>query len=154
MEDFSVTYLFLPSPSLLSTLLTTVLLEVPLHLCMVICLLPMSFKWTLTDPEVQQNGSYLLENHSRPQSPRSFWLWGRECLKIGDTGWTDRAEKRKWLRHCPAASNVGSSARSFKMIGIIAGKKHLCLKWKNKVGSEKIRVWSSFWQRKIVFRKI
>ena len=28
-----------------------------------------------------------------------------------------RAEKRKWLRHCPAASNMGSSARSFKMIG-------------------------------------
>ena len=30
---------------------------------------------------------------------------------------TSRAEKRKWLRHCPAASNVGSSARSFKVIG-------------------------------------
>ena len=28
-----------------------------------------------------------------------------------------RAEKRKWLRHCPAASNVGSSAPSFKVIG-------------------------------------
>ena len=28
-----------------------------------------------------------------------------------------RAEKHKWLRHCPAALNVGSSARSFKMIG-------------------------------------
>ena len=34
----------------------------------------------------------------------------------------DRAEKRKWLRHCPEASNVGSSARSFKMIG----KKNTC----------------------------
>ena len=42
----------------------------------------------------------------------------------------DRAEKRKWLRHCPAASNVGSSARSFKMIGIIAGKKTPVLKVK------------------------
>ena len=28
-----------------------------------------------------------------------------------------RAEKRKWLRHCPAASNLGSSAPSFKVIG-------------------------------------
>ena len=35
----------------------------------------------------------------------------------------NRAEKRKWLRHCPVASNVGSSARSFEMIEIIAGKK-------------------------------
>ena len=40
----------------------------------------------------------------------------------------DRAEKRKWLRQCPAASNVGSSAPSFKMIGILREKKHLCLK--------------------------
>ena len=38
----------------------------------------------------------------------------------------DRAETRKWLRHCPAASNVGASACSFKMIGIIAGKKNTC----------------------------
>ena len=43
-----------------------------------------------------------------------------------DLGLLNRAEKRKWLRHCPAASNVGSSARSFKMIGIIAGKKNIC----------------------------
>ena len=39
-----------------------------------------------------------------------------------------RAEKRKWLRQYPAASNVGSSAPSFKMIGILREKKHLCLK--------------------------
>ena len=49
-------------------------------------------------------------------------LWGRELDPA------NRAEKRKWLRHCPAASNVGSSARSFKMIGILREKKHLCLK--------------------------
>ena len=39
-----------------------------------------------------------------------------------------RAEKRKWLCQCPAASNVGSGARSFKMIGILREKNHLCLK--------------------------
>ena len=42
----------------------------------------------------------------------------------------DRAEKRKWLRHCPAVSNVGSSARSFKMIGILREKKTPVLKVK------------------------
>ena len=50
----------------------------------------------------------------------------------------DGAEKRKSLRHCPAASNVGSSARSFKMIGILREKNHLCLNSKNKIGSEKM----------------
>ena len=49
--------------------------------------------------------------------------------------------KTQMARHCPAASNVGSGARSFKMIG---EKKHLYLKWKNKVGREKISVMSSF----------
>ena len=47
---------------------------------------------------------------------------------VGEAG--NRAEKRKWLRHCPAASNVGSSARSFKMIGILRGKKPSVLKVK------------------------
>jgi len=42
-----------------------------------------------------------------------------------------RAEKRNWLRHCPAALIVGSSARSFKMIGISRGKKPPVLKVKN-----------------------
>ena len=57
---------------------------------------------------------------------------GFECIAHaqtfdrGESG--DRAEKRKWLRQCPAASNVGSSARSFKMIEILRGKNHLCLR--------------------------
>ena len=73
------------------------------------------------------------------------------CLHRWYISSISRAEKRKELRHCPAASNVGSSARSFKMIGDM---NHLFFKRKNKVSSEKIRVWSSLEQRKIVFRKI
>ena len=46
-------------------------------------------------------------------------------MRAVDSFWRDRAEKRKWLRPCPAASNVRSSAPSFKMIGIY-GKKNIC----------------------------
>ena len=37
------------------------------------------------------------------------------------SGSHSRAEKRKWLRHCPAASKMVSSALSFKMIGDTVG---------------------------------
>ena len=37
------------------------------------------------------------------------------------SGAHSRAEKRKWLRHCPAASKMVSSALSFKMIGDTVG---------------------------------
>ena len=65
-----------------------------------------------------------LDNHRVFGQPRSqegvvdhSLLWEDE--RPWERGWClvtrDRAEKRKWLRQCPAASNVGSSAPSFKL---------------------------------------